>query len=69
MWARPYFAAFDPETGEEKPYEFDGGDIQAEDVTLEPVAALTPSGGGNKDFVKYEKDYFTDIKVEGGNSV
>lgn len=59
----------DPETGEEKPYEFDGGDIQAEDVTLEPVAALTPSGGGNKDFVKYEKDYFTDIKVEGGNSV
>lgn len=54
----------DPDTGEQKPYEYSGGDIQGEDVTsMEPVAAQTPSGGGNAELAEQEGGYFTNVEI------
>ena len=54
----------DPETGEQTPYEYTGGDIQGEDVTaMEPVAAQTPSGGGNAELAEQEGGYFTNVEI------
>ncbi len=54
----------DPETGEQQPYEYAGGDIQGEDITaLEPVAAQTPSGGGNAELAEQERGYFTNVEI------
>lgn len=53
----------DPETGEQTPYEYTGGDIQGEDVTaMEPVAAQTPSGG-NAELAEQEGGYFTNVEI------
>lgn len=54
----------DPETGEQTPYEYTGGDIQGEDVTaMEPVAIQTPSGGGNAELAEQEGGYFTNVEI------
>ena len=54
----------DPETGEEKPYEYEGGDIQADDVSeLIPAVEPTPSGGGNKELTAEEGGYFTNVEI------
>ncbi len=54
----------DPETGEEKPYEYEGGDIQADDVSeLVPVIKPTPSGGGNEDMAADEGGYFSNVEI------
>lgn len=54
----------DPDTGEQKPYEYTGGDIQDEDVTaMDPVASQTPSGGGNAELAEQEGGYFTNVEI------
>ena len=54
----------DPETGEEKPYEYEGGDIQADDVSeLVPAIKPTPSGGGNEDMAADEGGYFSNVEI------
>ena len=54
----------DPETGEEKSYEYEGGNIQADDVTeLIPIIKPTPSGGGNEDMVVEEDSYFSNVEI------
>ena len=54
----------DPETGEEKPYEYEGGDIQADDVSeLVPAIKPTPSGGGKKELAAEEGGYFTNVEI------
>lgn len=47
-----------------EPYESEGGDIQADDVSvLEPEFKQTPSGGGNVELVAEEGDYFTNVEI------
>lgn len=54
----------DPETGEEMPYEYEGGDIQADDVSeLVPAIKPTPSGGGNEKMAAEEGGYFSNVEI------
>jgi len=49
---------------EGEPFEYEGGDIQADDVTsLEPEFKETPSGGGNAELVAEEGGYFTNVEI------
>ena len=47
-----------------KPHEYEGGNIQADDVSaLVPEIEVTPSGGGNSAFADEESGYFTDVEI------
>ena len=52
----------DPETGEEKPYEYEGGDIQADDVS-ELVPAIKPTPSGDEDMAADEGGYFSNVEI------
>lgn len=47
-----------------EPFEYSGGDIQADDVTeLRPEIGQTPSGGGNSEMAAEENGYFTNVSI------